>query len=204
MISELKSGALEIPSGWSSKLLGNEYLTHFKIYYRENKSILTEFSPRQPVEGPSAHAHGGFLATILDETMGSTCWYNGLPVLAANLQVKYRKSVPLNGTYYAEAQLERLESRRAVVKARLFDEKNLYCESTGLFIRVPMQLLEKQSDMKLLVEIIQTLNSGRSLTELIAMDKRRQSPIPADIRLLLERAGQLGQDILDMILNRFK
>ena len=111
---------------------------------------------------------------MLDETMGSACWYNGHPVLAANLNVKYRKSVPLGQSYICVAHLERVESRRAIVKARIFDEGQTYVEAKGLFIRVPVELLKKQPDMAQMAEIIETLKSGKSLNDLIELDKKRK------------------------------
>src|SRR5690348_6934184 len=98
-------GAIAIPRHWSSTFLNNKALTDVKTWLTDDKSFVTEFTPRLGVEGPKAHSHGGFLATVLDETMGSSCWYNGLPVLAANLTVRYRKSVPLNGTYQCTAKI---------------------------------------------------------------------------------------------------
>lgn len=178
-----------------------------RMYIRHDKSFVTEFTPRPGAEGPKAHAHGGFLASILDETMGSACWYNGLPVLAANLSVKYRRSVPLEGHYLCEAKIDRLETRRAMVNARIYKGDVTFCEATGVFVRVPIELLKQQPDMARMVEVVESIKSGRSIEELIELDrKRRANRQPAaevaaagdDWHELAERGQKLVQDFLSL------
>ena len=172
-----------------------------------DKGFSTEFTPRPGAEGPKAHAHGGFLATILDETMGSACWYHGLPVLAANLSVRYRRSVPLNGTYMCEAKIERLETRRAMVAARIYKDDVTYCEATGVFVRVPIELLKQQPDMARMVEVVESIKSGQSIEQLIELDRVRRaenqatteaSPAGDDWQALAERGQELAGDILSL------
>lgn len=172
-----------------------------------DKGFSTEFTPRPGAEGPKAHAHGGFLATILDETMGSACWYHGLPVLAANLSVRYRRSVPLNGTYMCEAKIERLETRRAMVAARIYKDDVTYCEATGVFVRVPIELLKQQPDMARMVEVVESIKSGQSIEQLIELDRVRRaenqatteaSPAGDDWQALAERGQKLAGDILSL------
>jgi acyl-coenzyme A thioesterase PaaI-like protein len=194
-----------IPTHWSSTFLSNKTLSEVRMYLRDDKSFVTEFTPHPGAEGPKAHAHGGFLASILDETMGSACWYNGLPVLAANLSVKYRRSVPLDGHYLCEAKIDRLETRRAMVNARIYKEDTLYCEATGVFVRVPIELLKQQPDMARMVEIVESIKSGRSIHELIELDRARRAGrqaaaanAPNDDAWgeLAERGQRLVRDIL--------
>lgn len=166
---------VEIPRHWSSTFLNNKSLVEVRTYLGEDRTFTTEFTPLPGVEGPKAHAHGGFLATILDETMGSACWYSGLPVLAANLSVRYRKSVPLEGHYRCEAKIERLETRRAMVAARIYKGDVTFCEATGVFVRVPIELLKQQPDMARMVEIVESLKAGRSIAELIELDRVRRA-----------------------------
>jgi len=163
-----------IPRHWSSTFLNNDGLSSVQTYLGDDKSFTTVFTPRIAVEGPKAHSHGGFLATILDETMGSACWYNGLPVLAANLSVRYRKSVPLDGEYICTAKIDRLETRRAMVSAQIARDETVYCEATGVFVRVPIELLKKQPDMARMVEIVESIKEGRPIASLIELDKSRR------------------------------
>lgn len=201
-----------IPTHWSSTFLSNKSLSDVRMYLRDDKSFVTEFTPRPGAEGPKAHAHGGFLASILDETMGSACWYNGLPVLAANLSVKYRRSVPLEGHYLCEAKIDRLETRRAMVNARIFKGETLYCEATGVFVRVPIDLLKAQPDMARMVEIVESIKSGRSIHELIELDRARRAatqsqsskPVANDPwGELLQRGQNLAGDFFTLAGDKF-
>src|SRR5271157_121732 len=47
-------------------------------------------------EGPPGHAHGGSMASILDEAMGFCAWLAGHTVVAAQLIINFRKMLPLN------------------------------------------------------------------------------------------------------------
>ncbi|AFM11769.1 PaaI family thioesterase [Turneriella parva] len=201
------SAAIEIPRHWSSTFLSNKTLSEVRMYLRHDKSFVTEFNPHPGAEGPKAHAHGGFLASILDETMGSACWYNGLPVLAANLSVKYRRSVPLAGHYLCEAKIDRLETRRAMVNARIYKDDTVYCEATGVFVRVPIELLKQQPDMARMVEVVESIKSGQSIEELIELDRARRAgkqvateaaPAGDDWQALAERGQKLAGDILSL------
>ena len=203
----LTNKATPIPDHWSSTFLSNKSLVQVRLAVLADHGFRTEFTPRPGAEGPKAHAHGGFLATILDETMGSACWYHGLPVLAANLSVRYRKSVPLNGTYMCEAKIERLESRRAMVAARIYKEDVTFCEATGVFVRVPIELLKQQPDMARMVEVVESIKSGRSMEELIEMDRKRRvgaqavttaAPAGDAWHALAERGQKLFGDVLSL------
>jgi acyl-coenzyme A thioesterase PaaI-like protein len=199
--------AIAIPKHWSSTFLSNDQLAAVQCHLHVDKSFTTTFTPRIGVEGPKAHSHGGFLATILDETMGSACWYNGLPVLAANLSVKYRKSVPLNGEYVCAAKIDRLETRRAMVSARIVRGETVFCEATGVFVRVPIELLKQQPDMARMVEIVSSIKDGRSLSELIELDKsNRRSWAPETSKdqewpEIAERGQKLVGDVFSLVTN---
>jgi acyl-coenzyme A thioesterase PaaI-like protein len=196
-------GAISIPKHWSSTFLNNEALSEVQTYLNTDKTFVTEFTPRAGVEGPKAHSHGGFLATILDETMGSACWYNGLPVLAANLTVRYRKSVPLDGEYICTAKIDRLETKRAMVSAEISRGETVYCQATGVFVRVPIELLQKQPDMARMVEIVTSIKAGRTLQDLIELDKnnrRSWAPPTAENSWndVAKRSQRLLGDVLDL------
>lgn len=187
--------ALVIPQHWHSPLLRNRALASVAMFYQPDKSLVAEFVPHAGAEGPRAYAHGGFLATVLDETMGYACWLNGLPVLAAQLAVRYRKSVPLDGSYRVHARIQRLEKKRAVVTAELVQQQNLFCEATGIFVRVPLSLLEQQPELAQLAEIVGHLGSGVALAELIARSEVRQKPWSE----LEQRARYLATEALALV-----
>lgn len=165
-----------IPPHWSSKLLNQTVLSSLQTFFNNDKTLTVEFTPHAAAEGPKGHVHGGYLATILDETMGGTSWYNGLAGLAANLQVRYRKSVPLGNSYYSTGRLERLDKRRAYLKAHIYKDDVIYCEATAVFVRVPLDFLRREPEMAHAVRIIDYIESGMTIAELVKMDTDSHRP----------------------------
>ncbi|RME90174.1 MAG: PaaI family thioesterase, partial [Anaerolineae bacterium] len=56
---------------------------------------------------PPGHAHGGASAAILDEAMGAAVWRAGYNVAVINLEIRYRKPLPLNQVLTLRARLSR-------------------------------------------------------------------------------------------------
>lgn len=84
-------------------------------------------------QGPPGHAHGGSIAALLDETMGSLCWVRGYWVLVANLNVDFKAPVPLNRVIRVDSTIERIEGRKIFTTGRVYDDDGtLYATGTGL------------------------------------------------------------------------
>jgi len=71
-------------------------------------------------EGPPGHAHGGSIAAVLDDVMGSGAWLAGHRVVAAKIEVEFKKPVPLGSTCTFESVVERVEGKRVQTKGTLF------------------------------------------------------------------------------------
>jgi len=61
----------------------------------DHKRIVCEFVLAQRFEGPPSHAHGGIIATILDEAMGKVSKLRGIIAVTGTMQVNYIRPVPL-------------------------------------------------------------------------------------------------------------
>ena len=86
-------------------------------------------------EGPPGHAHGGSVASALDEAMGAAAWQAGHRVVAARITVDFRKMVPIGMEATIEARVEAVAGRKVHARARLTDAKGVLCaRSEGLFI----------------------------------------------------------------------
>jgi acyl-coenzyme A thioesterase PaaI-like protein len=86
-------------------------------------------------EGPHGHAHGGAVAAVLDESMGTASWCLGHPALAAKIEVEFRAMVPLGTTATVEAWVESVDGRKVSLRARMRgDDGTVYGEARGLFI----------------------------------------------------------------------
>ena len=98
-------------------------------------------------QGPPGHAHGGSIATVLDETMGVAVLHSGYLAVLASLTVQYREKVPLGTDTVVEAEVCRTERRKIYTRAvmRCHEDGRLFAEAEGLYV---MQNLEQLCEMK--------------------------------------------------------
>jgi acyl-coenzyme A thioesterase PaaI-like protein len=113
-------------------------------YVRESDEALVGkiwFGPG--AQGPPGHAHGGSMAAVLDEALGSACWVAGHSVLAAELTTRFRKMLPLGEVVTAEASIGRVDGRKIYPEGRLIaDDGTVYAEATGLFVEIDFDRFE--------------------------------------------------------------
>lgn len=86
-------------------------------------------------EGGPGHAHGGAVATVLDDALGSVPMLLGRPSVTANLNVDYRAPVKLGITVQVTAWPIREDGRKCLVAGELRTGDTLLAEATGLFIQ---------------------------------------------------------------------
>jgi len=77
------------------------------------------FFGKDGCEGPPGHAHGGSMAAVLDEAMGTVCWDNGFQVLAGEIAVRFHAPLPLNRDTRVLAEITAVEGRKVRVSASL-------------------------------------------------------------------------------------
>lgn len=88
-------------------------------------------------EGPPGHAHGGSMASVLDDAIGKVGWLNGHRVVAAKISVEFKKLLPIGTDANLEAFVERVEGRKVYTRGRLTDDAgNVFAEADGLFIEI--------------------------------------------------------------------
>jgi acyl-coenzyme A thioesterase PaaI-like protein len=88
-------------------------------------------------EGPPGHAHGGSMASVLDDAIGKVGWLNGHRVVAARITVHFRKLLPLGTDATLEAWIERVDGRKVHTRGHLLGpDGEPYAEAEGLFIEL--------------------------------------------------------------------
>lgn len=87
--------------------------------------------------GPPAHAHGGIIATIVDEAMGKVNKLHNIVCLTSTMEVTYLKPVPLFKPLIVEGWEQRVRGREhyraAEIRSR---EGELLATSKGKFIEI--------------------------------------------------------------------
>jgi uncharacterized protein (TIGR00369 family) len=87
--------------------------------------------------GPPAHAHGGIIATILDEAMSKLNKLHGVVCLTNTMEITYLKPVPLSKPLVAEGWEQRVRGREHYRSAEIRSpEGEVLAKSTGKFIAI--------------------------------------------------------------------
>jgi acyl-coenzyme A thioesterase PaaI-like protein len=88
-------------------------------------------------QGPPGHAHGGSMASILDEAMGAAAWAAGHAVVAAELTTRFRRMLPLGSCCIVEARVASTDGRKVRTVAELRTRGlDLVAEGEALFIEL--------------------------------------------------------------------
>ena len=102
---------------------------------KEAKRVSCQFNLGAAYEGPPRHVHGGVLALVLDQVLGSVPPLAKRPGMTASLDMSYRRPSPLQTDLTAEAWLERVEGWKTYVRGHILDaDGRVTVEATGLFI----------------------------------------------------------------------
>jgi uncharacterized protein (TIGR00369 family) len=115
------------PSGMRLKFVHDEKLGGFVCRFRLSKRYT----------GPPGHAHGGIIATILDEAMGKVNRLRHVIALTSQMTVDYFKPVPLNQPLRVESREVRVHGRRHINMAEIMNQKGeVLARSQGKFIAI--------------------------------------------------------------------
>lgn len=98
------------------------------------------FDRRQ--EGAPGLAHGGALATLLDDALGSLLVVVGRPAVTAKLCVDYRSPAVLHRDLVVDAWIDRVDGRKLHLAGTVKDGDVLVAEGTALFLEVDMTHFE--------------------------------------------------------------
>jgi acyl-coenzyme A thioesterase PaaI-like protein len=95
------------------------------------------FDRRQ--EGAPGFAHGGAVATVLDDALGTVLILVQRPAVTANLNVDFRAPAFLDRELSIEARCERIDGRKLHLVGRLLDGEEIVAEGRALFIEVGIE-----------------------------------------------------------------
>lgn len=97
-------------------------------------------------QGPPGHAHGGCIAAVLDETIGAVALVQGRPVVAARLEVRFHRMIPVGSSLFLEAWIERNRGKRlscsAVIKG---SDDAVYATGEALLVKVSGERFEREA-----------------------------------------------------------
>ncbi|HJX86589.1 MAG TPA: PaaI family thioesterase, partial [Gemmatimonadales bacterium] len=85
----------------------------------EGVSVTAEFTVKPDHQGAPGLAHGGVLATALDETLGSLSWLLRVIAVTGRLETDYVRPVPVGTVLFLDAEATAVHKRK------------IYCRATG-------------------------------------------------------------------------
>jgi len=94
-------------------------------------------------EGPPGFVHGGWIACAFDEMLGIANIAAGNPGMTARLTVHYRRPTPLFRELRFRAWVDRVEGRRIMSRAEVWDGDVLTAEADGIFVQPRPELAER-------------------------------------------------------------
>jgi acyl-coenzyme A thioesterase PaaI-like protein len=94
-------------------------------------------------EGPPGFVHGGWIACAFDEMLGIANIAAGNPGMTARLTIHYRRPTPLFRNVRFRAWVDRVEGRRILSNAELYDGETLCAEADGIFVQPRPELAEQ-------------------------------------------------------------
>jgi len=106
-------------------------------YDEERDCFVCRFRLGKRYTGPPGHAHGGIIATILDEAMGKVNKLRHVVAVTSEITVDYVKPVPLNKPLQVESREVSVRGRKHVNAGEILNQKGeVLARSRGLFIAI--------------------------------------------------------------------
>ncbi len=92
--------------------------------------------------GSPHHAHGGVIAELLDDVLGTVSMLHGVRAVTGTLEIRYRSPAFLGRTYQLSSRLVSREGRRLVISGEMTGPQGLVAEATGTWVQVNLEHFE--------------------------------------------------------------
>ena len=107
---------------------------------KQRQRFVCHFQLEDRFVGPPGHAHGGIIATILDEAMGKVNKLRDVIALTGRMEVDYLRPVPLATPLTVEGWELRVNGREHINAAEIRNaNEEVLAESKGTFIEIDPQ-----------------------------------------------------------------
>lgn len=116
-----------------------------KFFVDEARTIVCRLRLARRFEGPPGHAHGGIIATLLDEAMSKATRQFGVLAMTRQMEVDYLKPVPLGATLLLTGRHTGSSDRKHHCEAQIANGSGLVlARAKGLFIEVKPEMLPRR------------------------------------------------------------
>jgi len=124
--------------------LDNPTGLRLKFFVDPDKNVACHFRLARRFAGPPGHAHGGIIATLLDEAMSKSNRARGILAMTRHLEVQYLRPVPLGQPLTLTARHLDTHGRRNHTEAHLADASGqILATAKAVFVTVTPDILTK-------------------------------------------------------------
>lgn len=142
-LSPLRHGALHHCFGCGQQ---NRSGLRLKFYTDAAGQVVCPVRLAKRFQGPPGHAHGGILATLLDEGMSKANRAREVVAMTRSLEVEYLKPVPLRTALQLTARHVRAEGRKHFCEAELANVAGeVLARGRALFIAIDPEKFTRTS-----------------------------------------------------------
>jgi acyl-coenzyme A thioesterase PaaI-like protein len=108
----------------------------------EGLTVHGRFAVTDDHQGAPGLAHGGLVATAMDEVLGGLGWLLRTPMVTGRLQGEYLRPVPVGTSLWLHAQVDGVAGRRIFCQGRAHAEGpdgDLLARAFAVFVAVPLE-----------------------------------------------------------------
>ena len=114
----------------------NLFGLQLEVDARDDGSVAGRFFVKQDHQGPPGHAHGGILATALDEAMALAVHAYGVHAFTTGLEIRLRAPAAVGAFVDVTAGVESREGRRLELAAAAVSDGVEVATARGTFVEV--------------------------------------------------------------------
>ncbi|MFB3881479.1 MAG: PaaI family thioesterase [Armatimonadota bacterium] len=108
-----------------------------KLQFRfDGDDYVTDFVVQPEHQGWTGVAHGGLLATVLDEAMARLLWEKGLNAITGRLTVRYHKPLAIGESIRVRARITKQRPLGIETSAEAMRGSDLIAEATAVSVEV--------------------------------------------------------------------
>jgi acyl-coenzyme A thioesterase PaaI-like protein len=123
----------------------NPYGLHLNFYESAPGEVVAEYTIPEHFQGYPGVAHGGIVATMLDEISGRA-HIGAVPprfMYTARLEVRYRQNVPVGEPLKIVGKIGKSKGRMATATGEIYDQKgSLLAEADAILVDIPKEVID--------------------------------------------------------------
>lgn len=115
---------------------------HLRVVAGDALTMRSQFTISEFHQGAPGLAHGGLIATALDESMGVLLRFLGQPAVTARLETDFRRPVPVGDVLHIVARITGVEGRKVFTAGSAHinsPEGPVAVQAAAMFIKVPLE-----------------------------------------------------------------